>query len=78
MTLLQSQNNIRNVTSIVKTSLKYILSYSCVFLLIFLLLSKDGETYNESDDEEPCIEEGDMVRDVMCVQNNADVVREAL
>lgn len=34
--------------------------------------------YNESDDEEPCIEEGEMVRDVMCVQNNADVVREAL
>ncbi|CAH0579198.1 unnamed protein product [Chrysodeixis includens] len=38
----------------------------------------DGEMYNESDDEEPCIEEGEMVRDVMCVQNNADVVREAL
>nr|XP_049699518.1 thrombospondin type-1 domain-containing protein 7A [Helicoverpa armigera] len=38
----------------------------------------DGETYNESDEEEPCIEEGEMVRDVMCVQNNADVVREAL
>ncbi|XP_063361958.1 thrombospondin type-1 domain-containing protein 7A-like [Cydia amplana] len=38
----------------------------------------DGETFNESDDEEPCVEEGEMTRDVMCVQNNADVVREAL
>ncbi|XP_062529262.1 thrombospondin type-1 domain-containing protein 7A [Bombyx mori] len=38
----------------------------------------DGETFNESDDEEPCIEEGEMNRDVMCIQNNADVVREAL
>ncbi|KAJ0177044.1 hypothetical protein K1T71_007053 [Dendrolimus kikuchii] len=38
----------------------------------------DVDTYVESDDEEPCIEEGEMVRDVMCVQNNADVVREAL
>lgn len=39
---------------------------------------QDGETINESDDEEPCVEEGEMIRDVMCVQNNADVVREAL
>lgn len=39
---------------------------------------QDGEPFNESDDEEPCIEEGEMNRDVMCVQNNADVVREAL
>nr|CBH09295.1 HM00052 [Heliconius melpomene]CBH09296.1 HM00052 [Heliconius melpomene] len=39
---------------------------------------RDGEPFNESDDEEPCIEEGEMNRDVMCVQNNADVVREAL
>ncbi|XP_072932209.1 thrombospondin type-1 domain-containing protein 7A-like [Epargyreus clarus] len=38
----------------------------------------DGEPYNESDEEEPCVEEGEMTRDVMCVQNNADVVREAL
>ncbi|KAM3964515.1 thrombospondin type-1 domain-containing protein 7A [Aphomia sociella] len=38
----------------------------------------DGEPFNESDEEEPCVEEGEMVRDVMCVQNNADVVREAL
>ncbi|KAI8435692.1 hypothetical protein MSG28_003946 [Choristoneura fumiferana] len=38
----------------------------------------DGETFNESDEEEPCVEEGEMSRDVMCVQNNADVVREAL
>ncbi|XP_022830605.1 thrombospondin type-1 domain-containing protein 7A-like isoform X2 [Spodoptera litura] len=38
----------------------------------------DGETFNESDEDEPCIEEGEMMRDVMCVQNNADVVREAL
>ncbi|KAL4709944.1 hypothetical protein ACJJTC_003907 [Scirpophaga incertulas] len=38
----------------------------------------DGEALNESDDEEPCVEEGEMTRDVMCVQNNADVVREAL
>ncbi|KAH9640111.1 hypothetical protein HF086_016042 [Spodoptera exigua] len=26
----------------------------------------DGETYNESDEDEPCIEEGEMVRDVIC------------
>ncbi|XP_050346177.1 thrombospondin type-1 domain-containing protein 7A-like isoform X2 [Nymphalis io] len=38
----------------------------------------DGEPFNESDNEEPCIEEGEMTRDVMCVQNNADVVRESL
>ncbi|XP_048482659.1 thrombospondin type-1 domain-containing protein 7A isoform X2 [Plutella xylostella] len=38
----------------------------------------DGDTFNESDEEEPCIEEGEMTREVMCVQNNADVVREAL
>ncbi|KOB75410.1 Thrombospondin type-1 domain-containing protein 7B-like protein [Operophtera brumata] len=38
----------------------------------------DGEPYIEGDDEEPCVEEGEMARDVMCVQNNADVVREAL
>ncbi|KAG6450307.1 hypothetical protein O3G_MSEX006529 [Manduca sexta] len=38
----------------------------------------DGEAINGSDEDEPCIEEGEMVRDVMCVQNNADVVREAL
>ncbi|XP_041978691.1 thrombospondin type-1 domain-containing protein 7A-like [Aricia agestis] len=38
----------------------------------------DTDPYNESDDEEPCVEEGEMTRDVMCVQNNADVVREAL
>ncbi|XP_049868873.1 thrombospondin type-1 domain-containing protein 7A-like [Pectinophora gossypiella] len=38
----------------------------------------DGEPYNESDEEEPCVEEGEMTRDVMCVQNNADVVREML
>ncbi|CAG4979623.1 unnamed protein product [Colias eurytheme] len=38
----------------------------------------DTDVFNQSDDEEPCIEEGEMTRDVMCVQNNADVVREAL
>ncbi|XP_053607705.1 thrombospondin type-1 domain-containing protein 7A-like [Plodia interpunctella] len=38
----------------------------------------DGDPYNVSDEEEPCVEEGEMVRDVMCVQDNADVVREAL
>lgn len=38
----------------------------------------DNEPFNESDDEEPCIEEGEMTRDVMCVQNNADVVRDVL
>ncbi|KAL0892806.1 hypothetical protein ABMA27_014502 [Loxostege sticticalis] len=38
----------------------------------------DSETLNENDEEEPCVEEGEMTRDVMCVQNNADVVREAL
>lgn len=39
---------------------------------------QDSETLNENDEEEPCVEEGEMTRDVMCVQNNADVVREAL
>ncbi|VVD04481.1 unnamed protein product, partial [Leptidea sinapis] len=39
---------------------------------------QDSDPYSQSDDGEPCIEEGEMNRDVMCVQNNADVVREAL
>ncbi|XP_059059091.1 thrombospondin type-1 domain-containing protein 7B-like [Achroia grisella] len=38
----------------------------------------DGEPFNESDEEEPCVEEGVMVRQVMCIQNNADVVRGGL
>lgn len=32
----------------------------------------------ESNEEEPCVEEGEMTRNVMCVQNNADVVRDSL
>lgn len=52
------------------------LNYPWVFLKKFVL--QDGEPYNEGEDEEPCVEEGEMARDVMCVQNNADVVREAL
>lgn len=39
---------------------------------------QEGEPYNESDEEEPCIEEGQITRNVMCVQNNADVVRDSL
>ncbi|XP_060802896.1 thrombospondin type-1 domain-containing protein 7A-like [Amyelois transitella] len=39
---------------------------------------QDGEPFNFNDEDEPCVEEGEMTRDVMCVQNNADVVREAL
>ncbi|KPJ08289.1 Thrombospondin type-1 domain-containing protein 7B [Papilio machaon] len=39
---------------------------------------QEGEPYNESDEEEPCVEEGQITRNVMCVQNNADVVRDSL